>query len=48
MNAFIWKRSMLLALPAMAVAVGIALSQPGPEDFEVVRQRQDRQAEAKK
>jgi cytochrome c peroxidase len=41
MNAPVWKWSVLIALPAMAVAAGVGLSQPGPEDFEVVRQRME-------
>jgi cytochrome c peroxidase len=39
MRKSLWKWSTLLAVPAIAVLAGIALAQPQPEDFEVVRKR---------
>jgi cytochrome c peroxidase len=41
MKASDWQWSSLLALPAIAVVTSIGLSQPGPEDFEVVRKRME-------
>ena len=42
MQASVWSRTPLLAaLLALIALAGVSLSQPGPEDFEVVRKRME-------